>query len=264
MTHDKSHTEPPTKSLAQSLAPDVMPAAMPRAARQSLIETMAAQLSIEPEAFARVVRQTAMPAGASNEQFAMFLLVCRRHNLNPVSGEIYAFAKQRGGGIQPVLSIDGWVTLINRQEDLDGIEFSFCEADGKLVSCTCQIWRKSFSHPVEVTEYFAEVRRDTLPWKSHPRRMLRHKTLIQCARVAFGFGDFVDPDEAERIRPARVQYDPLARPHDQTTDTSIAAPAAPAAPGTDTITVDVGGNVDDEDPGCYDDIPAVTDDDIPA
>jgi hypothetical protein len=29
--------------------------------------------------------------------------------------------------------------------------------------------------------------------------MLRHKALIQCARVAFGFSGIYDPDEAERI-----------------------------------------------------------------
>jgi hypothetical protein len=29
--------------------------------------------------------------------------------------------------------------------------------------------------------------------------MLRHKALIQCARVAFGFAGIHDPDEAERI-----------------------------------------------------------------
>jgi hypothetical protein len=29
--------------------------------------------------------------------------------------------------------------------------------------------------------------------------MLRHKAMIQCARIAFGFGGIFDPDEAERI-----------------------------------------------------------------
>ena len=37
------------------------------------------------------------------------------------------------------------------------------------------------------------------PWQSHPRRMLRHKAMIQCARLAFGYGGIYDQDEAERI-----------------------------------------------------------------
>jgi hypothetical protein len=46
----------------------------------------------------------------------------------------------------------------------------------------------------------AECRRDGVgPWKSHPRRMLRHKAMIQCARIAFGFVGIYDEDEAQRI-----------------------------------------------------------------
>jgi len=45
----------------------------------------------------------------------------------------------------------------------------------------------------------AECRRGTGPWQSHPKRMLRHKAMIQCARLAFGYGGIYDQDEAERI-----------------------------------------------------------------
>jgi len=37
------------------------------------------------------------------------------------------------------------------------------------------------------------------PWDTHPKRMHRHKTLIQAARIAFGFSGIYDEDEAERI-----------------------------------------------------------------
>jgi hypothetical protein len=66
-------------------------------------------------------------------------------------------------------------------------------------ACTCRIYRKDRSHPTVVTEYLTECRRDTGPWKSHPRRMLRHKAMIQAARLAFGYGGIYDQDEAERI-----------------------------------------------------------------
>jgi hypothetical protein len=36
-------------------------------------------------------------------------------------------------------------------------------------------------------------------WLSHPRRMLRHKAMIQCARICFGLSGVYDPDEALRI-----------------------------------------------------------------
>jgi hypothetical protein len=66
------------------------------------------------------------------------------------------------------------------------------------VSVTCKLWRKDRSKPVVLTEYLAECFRPTEPWKMK-HRMLRHKTLIQCARYAFGFAGVYDPDEGERI-----------------------------------------------------------------
>jgi hypothetical protein len=62
-----------------------------------------------------------------------------------------------------------------------------------------------------VREYFSEVARSmnyTTPWDTHPNRMHRHKALIQCARVAFGFAGIYDEDEAERIVEARVVDQP--------------------------------------------------------
>jgi transposase len=73
------------------------------------------------------------------------------------------------------------------------------DANGKLVSVTCRMFRKSRSHPTEVTEYMAECLRATDVWKNWPARMLRHKATIQAARYAFGFAGIYEPDEAERM-----------------------------------------------------------------
>lgn len=167
-------------------------------ARQSLIASMASQYQMEPKAFGDTVRATCMPATASNEEFAAFLMVAKQYGLNPITREIYAFPK-KGGGIQPIVGIDGWSNLINSQPACDGIEFKDeFDAKGGLVSITCLIHRKDRSHPTMVTEYMDECRRPTEPWTKWPARMLRHKALIQCARYAFGFAGIIDPEEAER------------------------------------------------------------------
>jgi phage recombination protein Bet len=126
------------------------------------------------------------------EQMTAILVVANQYGLNPFTGEIFAFPSK--GGIVPVVGVDGWIRIINDHPQCDGIDFKQTEKE-----CTCRIHRKDRKHPVTVTEYFSECRRDTSPWKSHPRRMLRHKALIQCARIAFGFGGIYDQDEAERI-----------------------------------------------------------------
>src|SRR3954470_23204855 len=59
----------------------------------------------------------------------------------------------------------------------------------------------------------AECRQSTDAWAKWPARMLRHKAVIQAARMAFGFAGIVDPDEAARMKPGELdgigRADPL-------------------------------------------------------
>ena len=130
---------------------------------------------------------------ATDDEFLSLLIVANQYKLNPFTKEIYAFPA-KGGGITPVVGIDGWARIINDNPLTDGIQF---EQDDE--SCTCKIYRKDRSHPTVVTEYLSECLGTSEPWKKYPKRMLRHKALIQCARVAFGFSGIYDEDEARRI-----------------------------------------------------------------
>lgn len=166
--------------------------------RQSLIGTMASAYNMEPKAFADTIRATCLPANATNEEFAAFLMVAKEYDLNPITKEIYAFPK-KGGGIQPIVGIDGWMNLINSHPQCDGVEFDDKFDDkGGLTAITCRIYRKDRNRPTSVTEYMDECKRPTEPWQKWPARMLRHKAAIQCARYAFGFAGIIDPEEAER------------------------------------------------------------------
>jgi phage recombination protein Bet len=141
-----------------------------------------------------VLKATAFKGPATDDQMTALLIVANQYGLNPWTKEIYAFADSRTG-IVPVVGVDGWSRIINEQPAFDGVEF--VQDDQQ---CTCIMYRKDRAHPTKITEYMSECKRDNVaPWKSHPRRMLRHKALIQCARVAFGFGGIYDQDEAERI-----------------------------------------------------------------
>jgi phage recombination protein Bet len=189
------------------------------AARPSLIASMAAQRNMDPDQFARTVRATVMPVQHTNEQFAALMLVADKYDLDPILKEIYAFPA-KGGGIVPIVSIDGWINLINSHPQYDGAEFDFDHAEnGDLISCTCRMFRKDRSRPVTVTEYLSECIRSTDPWKMK-HRMLRHKTMIQAARYAFGFAGIFDEDEGEKIAAMR--------------DVSPPKPPAPPAPPSET------------------------------
>ena len=139
------------------------------------------------------LKATAFKGQVSDAQMMALLVVANQYGLNPWTKEIYAFP-DKNNGIVPVVGVDGWSRIINSHPQFDGIEF---EQDAE--SCTCIIYRKDRNRPIKVTEYMEECKRGTGPWVSHPRRMLRHKAMIQGARLAFGYGGIYDQDEAERI-----------------------------------------------------------------
>ncbi len=182
-----------TASLAEDLRRPMKNELIPQQ-KQSALALMASRFSVEPAKLLETLKATLMPK-ATNEELLSFVVTANQYGLNPFTREIYAFPA-RNGGIQPVVSVDGWIKMMNNHASFDGIQFTTEDKDGKPFSVTATIHHKDRSHPVEVTEYFSECYRATEPWKVNPRRMLRHKALIQCARVAFGFSGIVDEEEA--------------------------------------------------------------------
>jgi phage recombination protein Bet len=166
-----------------------------RAPRVSLIARCAERYGVEAGKFLDTLKATAFKTDkpVSNEQMMALLIVSEQYKLNPFTKELYAFPDKRGG-IVPVVSIDGWARIINERAEYDGMAIE----DG-TDSCTVTMWRKDRMHPTVITEYLSECNRGTDPWRTHPRRMLRHKAVIQCARMAFGFAGIYDEDEAQRI-----------------------------------------------------------------
>lgn len=158
----------------------------------------------------------------SQEEMLALLLVCEQYDLNPFLKQIYAF-KSKSGAIVPVVGIDGWIAILNHNKDYDGLSVKFSEKTIKVKayekqyaerqppatreveveipeSCECTIFRKGLSHPISIPEYANEVFVASSPvWRQYPKRMLRHKAVIQCARIAFGVTGIYDEDEARNI-----------------------------------------------------------------
>ena len=139
------------------------------------------------------LKATAFKGQVNDAQMTALLIVANQYGLNPWTKEIYAFP-DKNNGIVPVVGVDGWSRIMNDHPDFDGMDFEQNDE-----SCTCRIYRKGRSHPIQVTEYMSECKRNVGPWTTHPKRMLRHKAMIQCARLAFGFVGIYDEDEAARI-----------------------------------------------------------------
>lgn len=177
------------------------------------------EMGTTPEEVANTLKQTCFKGQVNDSQMVALLIVADQYKLNPFTKELYAFP-DKNNGIVPVVGLDGWSRIINEHPQFDGMDFEM-PADGS--EYTCRIYRKDRKHPTSITEYMSECRRDTQPWRSHPKRMLRHKAMIQCARLAFGFAGIYDQDEAERI----VERD--VTPVEQTEDVTDALEAINAA-----------------------------------
>lgn len=146
------------------------------------------------------------------------LVAAERLGLDPLGGEIYAVpgGPDAAGPALLVLGVDGWCRVLNAHPAYDGVEFregpelpgqppgAEAGAPGGCLPAwvECTLHRRDRRVPTSVREYMAETRTDSPAWQSHPRRMLRHKALVQCARVAFGLAGLYDPDEALRVQEA--------------------------------------------------------------
>ncbi len=202
MTQNRSYnrqgtTRPPAqgnRQVARTAINPAEPALKAREGKVSILDKMASRLSMDPMDLQRVLMATVFQ-GASNEEFASLLVVSEAYGLNPLTKEIYAFPK-KGGGIVPVVSIDGWIRIINEHPQLEGIEWEdMPDAEGNLYAIATTIHRKDRSIPVRIIEYLSECKQGTDPWNKMPARMLRHKSTIQCARYAFGFAGIYDESD---------------------------------------------------------------------
>lgn len=203
---------------------------------RSVLVDMSTRFGMEPAAFEATIRATVCKGNVSREEFAAFLLVAKEYGLNPLTKELYAFPA-KGGGIQPIVSIDGWSRIINDHPQFDGMEFVDTREGGELVAVTCRMYRKDRTRPIEATEYMSECRRNTDVWKQWPARMLRHKAMIQAARYSFGFSGIIEPDEYDRQTSAPVQQ--VRRLHDGFEDAAPEPPRALDAPLHDITTGEI-------------------------
>jgi hypothetical protein len=106
-------------------------------------------------------------------------------HLDPLSEEI-GFTQYEDGQWQVFITIEGCSKLLNQHPQFNGLVFTQADTliDGIPEWIECSIYRKDREVPTTVREYLAEVRGENEIWRKMPRRMLRHRALQQCVRLA--------------------------------------------------------------------------------
>jgi hypothetical protein len=106
-------------------------------------------------------------------------------HLDPLCEEI-GFTKYDDGQWQVFITIEGCSKLLNQHPQFNGLVFNQANTlvDGAPEWIECSIYRKDRVLPTTVREYLMEVRGENVIWQKMPRRMLRHRALQQCVRLA--------------------------------------------------------------------------------
>ncbi|QWE01121.1 recombinase RecT [Polynucleobacter sp. JS-Mosq-20-D10] len=106
-------------------------------------------------------------------------------HLDPLCEEI-GFTQYEDGQWQVFITIEGCSKLLNQHPQFNGLHFTQADTlvDGLPEWIECSIYRKDREVPTTVREYLAEVKGENEIWKKMPRRMLRHRALQQCVRLA--------------------------------------------------------------------------------
>jgi len=106
-------------------------------------------------------------------------------HLDPLCEEI-SLTQYDDGQWQVFITIEGCSKLLNQHPQFNGLVFNQADTliDGVPEWIECSIYRKDREVPTTVREYLTEVRSENPIWQKMPRRMLRHRALQQCVRLA--------------------------------------------------------------------------------
>ncbi len=207
--------------------------------KKSAIERMAGRLEVSKDVLEKTLKATVCKGmkqqngsykPITNEEFVSFIAVANNYKLNPLTKEIYAYPDTKSAGIIPIVATDGWNKLMTTHPNYKTHYYRQAKEMVKPteVAKSCPEWMeiiivKKDDSEVVVREYLDECYNGgkkykdgnpiSSPWDSHTKRMLRHKTKIQGAREAFGFGGIYDQDEGDRIIEAHlVEEEPKGKP----------------------------------------------------
>jgi hypothetical protein len=171
---------------------------------QTVINNLCQTMALDPE---EVQLWLGQHLGAPLYPQVQLLRLANKYQLDPLSDEI-SLLQGQDQNYQPFITIDGWSKLINNDHQYAGMSLrdSTELIDGRPSWMECTIYRNDRILPIVIKEYFEEVRSNHPSWQQMPRRMLRHKVIQQCARLAFNISstDHSFKDQATQIKVENV------------------------------------------------------------
>jgi phage recombination protein Bet len=171
--------------------------------------------------------------GVSDDEFALFLWVCKKHKLDPMARQVHAVRRflqkhhvnEKGiwvSGHQMVIQIgiDGYRALAGRDHpDFGGCdepEFEFTESQKRIPTLArIRLWKKGLEHPIVGVAYWDEyaprdlTKAEAFMWNKMPKHML-----AKCAEALAlrkGYPELADIYTNEEMSQAMDEYTPDGR-----------------------------------------------------
>jgi hypothetical protein len=186
------------------------------------LQECAHQQGIEPE---ELRAWLSLQKGVSIKAQMHLLRTANRYELDPTQEEVAILQSNQSAYIS--ISVDGWLKIINRHPSFTGISFQESpqtDPDSALwVECT--IYRSDRTIPITIREYLSEVKHEGELWGKMPRRMLRHRSIQQCARIAMAI-HIAEPKEQEEDVNRAITKDTDLKPQGRACDKTPVAHSA--------------------------------------
>lgn len=162
----------------------VMPIDLIKRLIEKEVEHTAIQLGLEKDELQAWLDLQVMVPGLT---LLSLLRMAKDNGLDPLKEEV-ALAQYDDSHWRAYITVEGYSKILNRHPAFDGIAFTQSDEliNGIPQWMECAIYRKDRSQPIVVREYFEEVKGEQVIWQKMPRRMLRHRVMAQCARLAVG------------------------------------------------------------------------------
>jgi phage recombination protein Bet len=143
----------------------------------------------------------------TDNEITLMLHMASKYNLDPLLGEIYLLPF-KGNVARPYVSCAGMLAAANHTGLFDGIETELHYSDeGKILACTCRVWRKDASHPFQTTVLMSEYNSGRSLWSEKPATMIVKVAQMHGLRLAFGLSGLYIQEEFDRADTSR--YEPL-------------------------------------------------------